>query len=99
MKKEFCIIEVKDDAAIKEWGAILSGPRHEEARDAIRGECVDTEIVGYFELEGKKYLAFFMDGEINTPDYTVPINKEHRDILRSVFVKKTQGEVLYDLRA
>jgi hypothetical protein len=98
--KRFVVIEVGDQGPMKAWGQELMSTRHKEAVESLIPEGVDREIVAAFVLEGKKYLAWFMDasGEINPPDMNMQVNKDHAEVKRAAeFKNRTEGEILYDL--
>jgi hypothetical protein len=94
------IIEITDDKPIKKWGVLLMGARKAEAIESIKREEVTQETVFYFELAGKKYLVFYMEGAMKPADMEMPINQEHRTIMRSIRTPNfAEGTILYDLRA
>jgi hypothetical protein len=99
--KRFVVIEVGDQEPMKAWGKELMSTRHKEAVASLIPEGVDREVVAAFELEGKKYLAWFVDalGEIRPPDMNMQVNKDHAEAKRAAeFKNRTEGEILYDLR-
>ena len=98
MKKEFTLIEIKDEKPIKEWAHLLMTTRHQEAVDSLAFEGVDQENCFYLELDGKKYLAYYSEGEIIGPsDKTIQVNKDHIAVLKSIRIRRIDGEILYNL--
>lgn len=97
--KEFSLIEINDDKPIKEWAAELMGAFHKDAIESIRRENVSVEDVFYVELDGKKYLAFCMEGEMLPADMSMTVNQKHRAVMKAIRVKRTDGQLLYSLRA
>jgi hypothetical protein len=98
MKRELTLFEINDDRPIKEWARELMGKHHHEAEKTLAEEDVIQETVFYLELEGKKYLAFYMEGtnfKPSNPDKE--INRKHKEILQSIKVGRFDAELLYDL--
>lgn len=99
MKKEFTLIEISDERPIREWATQIMTVRYAEAVASLVEEKVEEEGVFYIEIDGKKYLAFYMKGEMLPADMERSINKEHRAVLGSVRVRRIDGELLYDVEA
>jgi hypothetical protein len=101
MKKELTLIEIKDDAPIKEWAILLMSSRNEEARDSLVFEGVEQENCFYVEIDEKKYIAFYMEGERLDPgDPSVKINKDHKAVKDAMGrIRRIDGELLYSLSA
>ncbi len=74
------------------------GKRNAEAVESLKREKVIQETVFILELNNKKYLAFYMEGEMLHGDPDLPINQEHRRILRSVRESFVDAELLYNLQ-
>ena len=97
--KKFVVIEVTDQEPMRQWGKELMSTRHAEALASLVPEGVDRETVATFELDGKKYLACFMDGEMRPADMDMQVNKDHQEVKKACgFKDRVEGEVLYDLR-
>ena len=98
--KKFVVIEVTDQEPMRQWGKELMSTRHAEAVASLIPEGVSREVVAAFELEGKKYLAWYMDapGEVRPADMNMQVNKDHQQIKKACgFKNRVEGEVLYDL--
>jgi len=99
MKKELTLIEIKDDKPFKEWATQIMSTRRQEAIDSLEYEGVDQETVFFIELEGRKYLAFYLEGErLDPSDKTVQINKDHRAVMDAIRIRRKDGELLYNLQ-
>lgn len=97
MKKELTLIEISDDVAIRAWAKELMTTRKREAIESIEVEKVEKEIVFIIEIDQKKFLAFYMEGEMLPADINMPINQEHRKILKSIRTRAIDAELLYEL--
>ena len=98
MEKQLTLIEINDEKPIKEWASILMGERNAEARATLEAEGVTTESCFYFDIDGKKYLAFYMEGDqIITGNQDVPINKEHQEIIQRIKIRRKSADLLYSL--
>lgn len=95
--RELSLIEINDDKAIKEWGRELMGTYYADAIESIKREKVIDECVFYLELDGKKYLAFYMEGEMLPADMTMEVNKKHREVMLAIRKRRVDGELLYAL--
>lgn len=73
------------------------GAMHEEAIESIKREGISEEQVFYLELDGKKYLAFYMVGDMLPADMTMEVNKKHKEVLNAISVKNTEAELLYSM--
>lgn len=98
MKKELTLIEISDEKPIRKWAQQLMTTRYHEALDSLDFEGVVQESVFLITLNDKKYLAFYMQGDVMGPsDKTKQINKDHVAILKSIRIVRTDAELLYDL--
>ena len=98
MKKELTLIEISDDSPIKEWATILMGERNAEARATLEAEGVIAESCFYFDIDGKKYLAFYMEGDQIIPgNKDIPINKKHQEVIQSIKLRRKDATLLYSL--
>lgn len=98
MKKELTLIEITDEKPMQEWAAKLMGERNKEARTTLAAEGVTLESCFSLEIDGKKYLGFYMEGDQIVPgDPSVPVNKEHTAVLHSIRVCRIKGTLLYSL--
>lgn len=96
--KEFTLIEISDDKPIIEWASQLMGEFNKDALESIRRENLTEETVFLVEIDAKKYLAFFTEGEnIQPSDQTMEVNQKHRAILRSIRTRRIDGSLLYSL--
>jgi hypothetical protein len=108
MKKQLTLLEITDEKPMKEWAEKLMGERHQEAVDSLDFEGVSQETVFYISLEGKKYIAFYSEGEVIGPsDRTKKINQDHLAVMKSILVRKNGenspperviGELLYNVK-
>lgn len=98
MQKHFVLKEITDDKPVKQWARELMGTRHEEAVESIKRENVSEEQVFSLELNGKKYLAFYMVGEMLPADMSMEVNQKHKEVMNLVSVQNIEGELLYSLK-
>lgn len=94
------MIEIQNEDEIIAWGEQLMGDRHKEAVESIIRENITREFVYLIDLERKKYLVFFEEssGTIQKADMTMPVNRDHKKILKKIWVKRIEGIPLYDLK-
>lgn len=97
MKKELVIVEINNEVPIKEWGKLLMGEWHMEALASIKHEEVTKENVFYFEIEGRKYLGFYVEGEQKPADLSMLVNREHQKVMRDIKIRRINSEMLYSL--
>ena len=85
---------------MKEWATKLMSTRHQEAVDSLKYEGVDQENCFSVTIDGKKFLAFYTEGEAIRPsDKTVQVNKDHRAVMESIRTRRIDGELLYTISA
>ena len=99
MTKEFTLIEISDDKPMIEWGSKLMSEFNEDAIESIKRENITEETVFLIDLDGKKYMAFFTEGEnIQPSDQTMEVNQKHRAILKEIRIRRIDGSLLYSLK-
>ena len=83
----------------KTWCVFLV--RHEsEILDTLKSENCVRETGILFELEGNYYVYGAMEflGEPKQADFTVEINRQHRETLRDCLELVSKGEILFDFK-
>jgi len=100
--KLFRVKEGKVDI-LKQWFAVLSKERKEEAISTFKYENVEREVFVLFKGDEGEYYVIGLNehsGLRKTGDPTVKINQEHTRILVECLEKiSDNGEMLLDLSA
>lgn len=85
---------------MKEWASKLMSTRHQEAVDSLEYEGIRQESCFFITIDGKKFLAFYIEGEsIRPSDKTLQINRDHRAVMESIRIRRIDGELLYAISA
>lgn len=90
-------MEINSEKPVKKWAKEVMGKRYEEALASIEQEKVTQETVFYFELYGRKFLAFYIEGDALPPDMTMQINRDHRNVMDQIKIKKIKGKLIYSI--
>jgi len=85
---------------LRAWAQELQTRRRAEALETLRAENIYEETMRIVELEGAKYCLMFVDSrnkKLLPSDPSVPINVEHRAIIKDCIEKWIVGEEISSL--
>ena len=86
---------------LRAWARELQGHRKAEALETLKHENIYEETMRIIDLEGQKYCLMFADSrdkELLPSDPSIPLNREHRAVIKDCIEKWIEGEEISRLK-